>query len=145
MHIYNIWTHVCKINKKKFNRKVPFKASIHHRSHMYKLWPTVHHHQENHTRYYMSQSKELNRIHNLAIKTKFFRLSSHFLGQEKKNRPRKEKQKAYVTGNSERSIRMSSLNPTHQGMNGRGEHCTKTQTQPVKKKKKNKGSVSFSL
>lgn len=105
---------------------------------MYKLSPTVHHHhhQENHTRYYMRQSKELNPIHNLAIKTKLFRLSSHFLGQEKKNR------RLYVTGNSVRSIRMSSLNPTHQGMNRSGEHCTKTQTQSVKKRKQ---GVSFFL
>ena len=105
---------------KKIKRKVPFKVSIHHRSHMSKL-PAVHHHhhQENHTKYYMNQSKELSPIHNLAIKAEFLKLSW----------PRKEKQRLCVTGNSERSVRMSSLNPTHQGMRESGEHCTKTRTQ----------------
>jgi len=40
-------------------RKVPFEASMHHRSHACKLSPAVQHHQENDRKYYVSQSKEV--------------------------------------------------------------------------------------
>jgi len=65
MHILYACVHV-KLKKKRkekrereFKRKVPFEASMHHRSHACKLSPAVQHHQENHRKYYVSQSKEV--------------------------------------------------------------------------------------
>lgn len=125
-----VYMHACKIQEKSLKRKLPLEGSIHHRNHAYKLSPAVQHRQESQRKHFMSQSKEVNPVHNSAVKKSSLTFLTH---------QGKRKKKLQVTGKSEKSVRMSALNHTHQAMNRNGEHGTKTRRVMRRERKGNKG------